>query len=618
MSLTRGRILLVLLLPLSVLPLSSGLRAATYYVDFAAGADAQDGTAPERCWKHAPGDSAATEKPAATKLQPGDTVIFKGGVIYRGHVKAAWSGAEGQPITFDGNSAGTFGANKAILDGSEPLAGWKPCPSAEECGGNPNWKNIFTTLAPAGLTVDDANLYQGEKMLWTAQDPNPKQPIFWDYIEGFHPFPGKQGSQTQVTDPGYFKQTDPKAWDGARIALWMQGNSVCTQKVTGYDPKAGMLTFQKIPNPLYDRGLLTMLNSLVVLDQPGEYVFAPAPGPDGRYRVYLWPLDPKAVEAGEVTYSARPVGFNAAGQSHLALRGLIIQRFCGHFADVPCRGVGVSAESDRAGSEDVLVRDVEIRWCDKHVFATGHQAAIVITNSRKVIVENTIAHDNRRCGGIYLLGATADSVVRNSTFTRNGMQPIWVMGAKNCQVLDNKVLDNIGTHSNGISVYLNSSDILVQNNLVFDSNIAFTCQESANVTLIGNLLHTPGFYALADWGRCKNLKVFHNVILRDENLTAYAAGPESTAEVKNNVITGGRPEGATGWNVDKDHNLRVTKAELGQVFVDAAKRDFRPKPGSPVIDAGVDVGVTKDLAGTPVPQGKAPDIGAYEIRAGGP
>jgi hypothetical protein len=33
------------------------------------------------------------------------------------------------------------------------------------------------------------------------------------------------------------------------------------------------------------------------------------------------------------------------------------------------------------------------------------------------------------------------------------------------------------------------------------------------------------------------------------------------------------------------------------------------------IDAGMGVGLKEDLAGTKVPQGKAPDIGAYEFNA---
>jgi hypothetical protein len=41
--------------------------------------------------------------------------------------------------------------------------------------------------------------------------------------------------------------------------------------------------------------------------------------------------------------------------------------------------------------------------------------------------------------------------------------------------------------------------------------------------------------------------------------------------------------------------------------------DFALQPGSPTIDAGTDVGLTPDIAGTPI--GGAPEIGAYEILA---
>jgi hypothetical protein len=49
-------------------------------------------------------------------------------------------------------------------------------------------------------------------------------------------------------------------------------------------------------------------------------------------------------------------------------------------------------------------------------------------------------------------------------------------------------------------------------------------------------------------------------------------------------------------------------------FLDYAKQDFHLKPGSPAIDAGWDIGLSEDFDGTPVPQGKAPDIGAYEFK----
>lgn len=49
-------------------------------------------------------------------------------------------------------------------------------------------------------------------------------------------------------------------------------------------------------------------------------------------------------------------------------------------------------------------------------------------------------------------------------------------------------------------------------------------------------------------------------------------------------------------------------------FVDYAKLDLHLKPDSPAIDAGHQIGRTTDLDGTPVPRGRAPDVGAYEFR----
>ena len=153
--------------------LSSPVWAATYYVDFDKGDDAQPGTTQATAWKHAPGDRNAAGKPRSATLAPGDTVLFKGGVTYRGSIVVNSSGAEGSPITFDGNS-GRFGQGRAVIDGSEVVSGWQACRSAEEAGGNPNWKNIYWAWLSAPVAPFSSNMYQGEKMCWLAQDPQPQ------------------------------------------------------------------------------------------------------------------------------------------------------------------------------------------------------------------------------------------------------------------------------------------------------------------------------------------------------------------------------------------------------------------------------------------------------------
>ena len=101
-------LLLLLLVP-------SVSHGATYYIDYLLGSDSNNGTSTGTAFKHVPGDDSATATAASTTLVGGDTVILKGSTSYTGSIDLDWSGSSGSPITYDGNSAGTFGTGKAIL-----------------------------------------------------------------------------------------------------------------------------------------------------------------------------------------------------------------------------------------------------------------------------------------------------------------------------------------------------------------------------------------------------------------------------------------------------------------------------------------------------------------------
>lgn len=108
------------------------LAAATYYVDFAGGDNSADGLSAQTAWKNSPGDRNATDNAKLLEVEPGDKILFKGGVAYHGAITLSVSGASNQPVTLDGNTDGTFGTGPAILDGGRVIREWRRCESAEE------------------------------------------------------------------------------------------------------------------------------------------------------------------------------------------------------------------------------------------------------------------------------------------------------------------------------------------------------------------------------------------------------------------------------------------------------------------------------------------------------
>jgi hypothetical protein len=77
------------------------------------------------------------------------------------------------------------------------------------------------------------------------------------------------------------------------------------------------------------------------------------------------------------------------------------------------------------------------------------------------------------------------------------------------------------------------------------------------------------------------------------------------------------PKQANQWAYQRKYlggGLQVQRGDkIGDpLFRDMANGDFRLKPGSPAIDAGMKLGYKRDFAGNQVPIGDAPDMGAFE------
>lgn len=108
------------LLTILLLLVSAAAQAATYYVDYSGGSDASAGTSTGAAWKRCPGDSEYT---GSGSLAAGDTVRFKGGVSYI-FTDADTNGITlTSGVTYDGNSAGTWGTGKATITDNNNATG---------------------------------------------------------------------------------------------------------------------------------------------------------------------------------------------------------------------------------------------------------------------------------------------------------------------------------------------------------------------------------------------------------------------------------------------------------------------------------------------------------------
>jgi parallel beta-helix repeat protein len=572
--------------------------------------------------KHCPGDPAAAAKAKETILQPGDTVLFKGGVAYRGNIVVNASGEQGRPITFDGNS-GRFGRGRAIVDGSELITGWQPCQSAADCGGNPNWKNIYWAWLSPPVAPLSANLYQRDWMCWLAQEPSPRDPFYQDRPEGHRKI--TQATANTITDPQFFTQRQADAWDGAWLVVFASPNYAYFVKVTAYDPAAHRITHSgNLTNPTS----FAVLNCLRDLDTIGEYVLREE---QGRQRVFLWPNAVGEFLKTGATVSRRGTAFLVAGRKHVVIQGFTIQKFVAD--EQTAAGIQV------ANSEFITARDNVVRDCN-HGRTGGvvHGAGIAVDEGQDVLVENNRIYENRRCCGI-LVHPAKRCIIRGNLVRKSGYVGIWLIRTAQSEVVGNTVTDNHGVHSNAISVYVDSADILIAGNRVYDAERPLTLQDSDNLFVINNSLVSDTTLAVGLWsGRPhRNLLFLNNLILGAQDEGIYAVNKVVTdCTFENNIIASFFGEAPIDGKANKFRNniylnprqdlfdASEKMADAKDLFVDPAKGDYRLKPGSPATDAGADVSALypksafpdydfgKDLDGRPRTHGTAIDIGPYE------
>ena len=633
---------------LSVVTFGLTASAATYYVDFARGVNTADGLSPKTAWKHCPGDSNATDKPKAVALVPDDTIIFKGGVQYFGSIELKVAGAEGRPITLDGNSAGTFGEGRAILDGGALITGWKHCESAEEVQGNPRWKDIMY----ADLDVDLSSnftpgrfvphrivgaaeqapwqrvmLIDGEqKLLPIAELPKPADPFFPNAPTGFykspHPLTVQDKISSQIKDVEHLTQKDPGYYDGMFVGVHGGNNTVYFALVDRYDPATQQLQVPYFKETIHPVTEYALFNAPKLIELPGEWCIKPLAG--GRTRIYLLPEHLNAGQPSNIGYPVLKYGISlAATAAHISIKNFLIQRLSG-------KQGGVSTSTTR-GAHHITIADCEVR------FVTG-DAGIALSHCDSVVVENCYIH---HCPGwtvgIYVDRVSNYRLIRNRLDTNSG-SGIRHYESKNGLLQGNSILNHFGMHSSGINVYQGCSTIVVEQNYV--EGVITINRNAENIVFRNNIINGKGIgnCGISMWTsgntggtNIKDLQFLHNTIVNLNNkcgwITAIlgqrgkgVSSPEGLV-IRNNILDS-ITDDVPGVIENNIYLREVEKRFMGKgcqvvtdlkkLFVDPDHGDYRLREGSPAIGGGSDIGVTADFSGKPRAQGHV-DIGAWSF-----
>lgn len=257
------------------------------------------------------------------------------------------------------------------------------------------------------------------------------------------------------------------------------------------------------------------------------------------------------------------VNTNAAGASGNGINYVVISGNSHYGTNSPYvrpfQFVGPSGKCTNNQFVRNFINDVNVR---AQVGGTGNLVAYNIWDTVRVSEETTTARENAIC-----LYADAPDVCTN-----------------------NLIYNNIFYNINQEGVWLNLHDGATTGNVIAN-NIFWNCGQR----LTDNSPYKAGAAITVDTGISDTNHFHNNCVYNDSEVhvithegTQYTVAEAEAAEAT--VYSG---------NIQGDPLCVSTT-------------DFRLTGSSPCINVGLDVGLTEDYAGTAVPQGATPDMGAYE------
>lgn len=632
-----------------LLALSAPGHAATYYVSDQ-GSDEADGLSPDRAWQ----TLAQVNK---APLQPGDTVLFRRGGCWRGSLRPH-SGAEGQPLTYgaygtgpkplflgsvsrnnptdwqqeEGGCWSTGGAPAeppevlAPVDAVERGLTWglhteggakatrlptegaqSPAACRVECTASGKSSNEIQ-LVTTGLRLVAGRTYRLQLSLRCSQPCPLKAPTLMSVGPPWTNYSTGPALRVRALDPetATYSQfyTAATTTDNARLTFYLGG-----VLPAGATLEIDRITFGECsPTLVPSDGVLPV--------DVGNIIF----GDEQSCGVKVWKREDLKTQ-GQYWYDRMSRKLYLVSEQNPALLYKAIEcALTGHIVS-------------QGGTSWVVYENLALKYGAAHGFGGGNTHHLII----------------RDCDIAWIGGADQYGDGKRTVRFGNGIE-FWGGAHDNlverCRIWE--VYDAALTNQNGGSVE-KEYNLTYRNNIIWNSEYSFEywnrpeASETYNILFINNTCLNAGhgwghaqrpdpsgrhlcFYASP--AQARDILIANNIFYEATKNAFYApqwsAAQVAALQMDHNlwyqrdgvmISVCGQSYGLADFAKYQAEQAQEPHSLVGDPLLVAPDQgDFSLSAGSPCRNAGLDLGLTRDFAGTPVPQGAAPDIGALEAR----
>ena len=546
-----------------VLAVWAGVAGATdYYVDAAGGADSADGLSTKTAWK-------TLAKVNGSTFKPGDSILLMRGGLWRETLEVPSSGAPDKPITI-----GAYGqGEKPILCGANVIGPWQ-----REAAGKNVWSVVLAKVAPPQEDGDGSALDgRGEVSVWfdgvrgkRAESLQALGPQANWYYDGYKLY-------VYSTDDPYKAFTKP----GIELPVRLEGIRLDSRPYAKRDRR--WVVIQDLHLCKIRRWAIDAINSdhATVRGCLIEWV-----GPGNKWKDYY--------------NDAVAVGLNHNTSNALVEDCDLHDCGCGAYIGTAQPGYAAKANS---------VRNCRILQRDHRHQRQGARHRRDLRGQHHLQRPDPGHPQRGRRAGRQPHRAELRPPLQAGGHRARDRNTVAYNVIASCQAAAVIVISDTGEtedHING------GDNNVIVNNVLFDTplNSGLSFANPAGTDIRGNVVKNNIFCGIflpirfsggipADGaGNTIDFNCYWNA----DPKSAYARQPGQMALAD--------WQGKLGW--DK-HSVFADPKFTASAPKEA--KDFAVQPGSPCIDAGTDAGLKTDFAGGKVPQGKAPDIGAFEAAA---